>query len=130
GACDRGLLDRLEPQAAAPAAALVLPPLLRGRRHRSRRRDDRLGPGLRLGRADPRRAREPAHLAELALESLQPALEVVDAREELVGAHDASPRGRSSTASSQSSASAILSSVSIRGGLPPVSSRAIADCVV
>jgi len=39
-------------------------------------------------------------------------------------------RGSSSTTSSQSSASAMRSSVSIRGGRPPRSSRAIADCVV
>ena len=39
-------------------------------------------------------------------------------------------RGLSSTRRSQSSASAIRSSVSIRGGRPPRSSRAIADCVV
>jgi hypothetical protein len=38
--------------------------------------------------------------------------------------------GLSSTRRSQSSASAIRSSVSIRGGRPPRSSRAIADCVV
>ena len=38
--------------------------------------------------------------------------------------------GFRSTTSSHSSASAMRSSVSIRGGLPPRSSRAIADCVV
>jgi hypothetical protein len=38
--------------------------------------------------------------------------------------------GRSSTLSSQSSASAIRMSVSMRGGRPPDSRRAIADCVV
>ena len=39
-------------------------------------------------------------------------------------------RGASSTTRSQSSASAMRSSVSIRGGRPPRSRRAMADCVV
>jgi hypothetical protein len=60
------------------------------------------------------------------LERVEPALDPIQAVED-VAAHVC---GLNSTTNSQSSAVAIPRSVSMRGGRPPLSRRAIADCVV
>src|SRR6266545_4747786 len=81
-----------------------------------------------------RRTHRFAHDAERALDVRETAFDLFQPREYLI-AHRAylpspSSRGLSSTSSSQSSAAAIPSRVSMRGGRPPLSRRAIADCVV
>src|SRR5438105_7073066 len=93
-------------------------------------RDARLQRVLELGAAVQRAfhgAQEAAYRRGRRLDASPPDLTFNSHRRDL---NPPQPRGRSSTASSQSRASAIRSSVSIRGGRPPASSRAIADCVV